>query len=131
MSIKDKINKIKYIRSHPNEVYLVNRFSDVVLFKHKQYPYSSFYIKDGEIMFEIENDKVFINREIFWNEIVKIIILPIGTRNGIEIEKEVNKYFIKYYSKDLCSFTRYREYKSWKHVLRTINSNKRKVDYVG
>lgn len=127
--MKEKIRQIKYSRLHPNDRYLMELFEGTVVFKHKQYPKSSFYIKDDIIMFEIDDRYVMINSVILWKQIASNLILPV--KSSKEIDKVLLEFFSKYFDTiNYSLFTRGYHYKSWKHVRRMLDSIKRKDEYI-
>lgn len=127
----DKIRKIKYLRLHPNEIYLNNLFNGVVVFKHKQYPSSIYYVKDDNISFEIRNDCVYIKNTLFWIKISQHLVFKDKLKNSNLIEEHLITYFKDFYDTNVnvvyvqCAYNN-----SWKHVMRSIKSSERKNKYI-
>jgi len=129
----DKIRTIKYSRLSDNERYLIGLCINITPFRHKQYPTSLFYIKDGRILFEIERTVLktilHLDNELFWGNSASNLILPI--KNASELKKVINDFFNKNYDiKDSDIIIRHKENKSWKHIIRHLNSIERKHNYV-
>lgn len=126
--IIDKIKRIKYARLHPNDVFLIESFNDIIPHTHKQHNNSTFYIKNDIIIFEKHNNEIWINSNFFWKDIIKN--LPVRIMQD-EREKLIIE-FLNYHLNMKCDtlYTTYAKNKKWKHILRSIDSIDRKKHYV-
>jgi hypothetical protein len=129
----DKIKAIKYSRLNDNERYLIGLCNDTIPFKHKQYPNSIFYIKDNSVLFEIyrdiSNDILYLDTMLIWDNAARNFIIP--EKKVGAVTKIISDFFTKNYdTKNFDINIRHKENKSWKHIVRYLNSIDRKSEYV-